>query len=88
MCPAMSRGGFLERVLTVRCGLQSTAPQADRSRSSSIYIVAAWIGRCCRTKSKSWLFLSADRYVVQLLDVGWEAEPPYYVMEYRERTSL
>ncbi len=33
-------------------------------------------------------FLSADRYVVQLLDVGWEAEPPYYVMEYVERGSL
>jgi eukaryotic-like serine/threonine-protein kinase len=33
-------------------------------------------------------FLSADRYVVQLLDVGWDAEPPYYVMEYIERGSL
>ena len=33
-------------------------------------------------------FLSADRYVVQLLDVGWDADPPYYVMEYIERGSL
>jgi hypothetical protein len=33
-------------------------------------------------------FLSADRYVVQLLDVGWDAEPPYYVMEYVEQGSL
>lgn len=33
-------------------------------------------------------FLSADRYVVQLLDVGWESDPPYYVMEYVERGSL
>ncbi|MGA2065996.1 MAG: serine/threonine-protein kinase [Thermoguttaceae bacterium] len=33
-------------------------------------------------------FLFADRYVVQLLAVGWEAEPPYYVMEYLERGSL
>lgn len=33
-------------------------------------------------------FLSADRYVVQLLDVGWEADPPYYVMEYVEYGSL
>ena len=32
--------------------------------------------------------LSADRYVVQLLDVGWEADPPYYVMEYIEYGSL
>ena len=33
-------------------------------------------------------FLSADRYVVQLLDVGWNADPPYYVMEYLEQGSL
>ncbi|MEX0936681.1 MAG: serine/threonine protein kinase [Pirellulales bacterium] len=34
------------------------------------------------------VFLSADRYVVQLLDVGWSADPPYYVMEYMENGSL
>jgi serine/threonine protein kinase len=34
------------------------------------------------------VFLSADRYVVQLLDVGWDAEPPFYVMEYVENGSL
>lgn len=34
------------------------------------------------------VFLSADRYVVQLLDVGWDAEPPYYVMEYIDGGSL
>jgi eukaryotic-like serine/threonine-protein kinase len=34
------------------------------------------------------VFLSADRYVVQLLEVGWDSEPPYYVMEYLERGSL
>jgi len=33
-------------------------------------------------------FLFADRYVVQLVDVGWNADPPYYVMEYLERGSL
>jgi serine/threonine protein kinase len=32
--------------------------------------------------------LSADRYVVQLLQVGWEADPPYYVMEYLAQGSL
>lgn len=32
--------------------------------------------------------LSADRYVVQLLDVGWDADPPYYVMEYIANGSL
>jgi hypothetical protein len=33
-------------------------------------------------------FLSADRYVVQLLAVEWDAQPPYYVMEYLEHGSL
>lgn len=33
-------------------------------------------------------FLFADRYVVQLIDVGWDANPPYYVMEFLERGSL
>ncbi len=32
--------------------------------------------------------LSADRHVVQLLDVGWEADPPYFVMEFLPRGSL
>jgi len=33
-------------------------------------------------------FLFADRHVVQLIGVGWDAEPPYYVMEYMEHGSL
>lgn len=32
--------------------------------------------------------LKGDRYVVQLEDVGWNAEPPYFVMEYVEQGSL
>lgn len=32
--------------------------------------------------------LFGDRHVVQLLQVGWESEPPYYVMEYMENGSL
>lgn len=32
--------------------------------------------------------LAADRYVVQLLDVGWDATPPYYVMDFIENGSL
>ncbi len=35
------------------------------------------------------LALSADsRYVVQVFDVGWESNPPYYVMDYIEQGSL
>ena len=39
-------------------------------------------------ETEKLVFLAADRYVVQLLDVGWDAEPPYYVMEYIEFGSL
>ncbi len=34
------------------------------------------------------VLLSTDRYIVQLLDVGWQSEPPYYVMEFIENGSL
>jgi serine/threonine protein kinase len=33
-------------------------------------------------------FLFADRYVVQLVDVGWDSDPPYYIMEYLDNGSL
>lgn len=32
--------------------------------------------------------LASDRYVVQLLDVGWDADPPFYVMDYVDSGSL
>jgi len=41
-----------------------------------------------RREVEKLVFLSADRYVVQLLEVGWDADPPYYVMEYIEQGSL
>ncbi len=34
------------------------------------------------------VYLAANRYVVQLLDVGWNEDPPYYVMDYIEHGSL
>ncbi len=33
-------------------------------------------------------FLATDSHVVQLLDVGWAASPPYYVMQFFENGSL
>ncbi len=33
-------------------------------------------------------FLFNDRHVVQLLAVGWDADPPYYIMEYMPHGSL
>ncbi len=32
--------------------------------------------------------LAADRYAVQLVDVDWRADPPYFVMDYFEHGSL
>ena len=32
--------------------------------------------------------LAADRYVVQLVDVDWQADPPYFVMDYFPHGSL
>lgn len=32
--------------------------------------------------------LSNDRYVVRLHEVGWDADPPYYIMDYQEDGSL
>lgn len=37
---------------------------------------------------KNLVQLSGDRYVVQVLEVGWDADPPYYVMELVEGGSL
>ncbi|MEM9364947.1 MAG: protein kinase [Planctomycetota bacterium] len=37
---------------------------------------------------KNLVQLSADRHVVQVLEVGWDADPPYYIMELIEGGSL
>lgn len=37
---------------------------------------------------KNLVQLSAQRSIVQILDVGWDAEPPYYVMELLPNGSL
>lgn len=37
---------------------------------------------------KHLVSMSTGRYIVQVLAVGWESQPPYYVMEYLENGSL
>ncbi|MAI30581.1 MAG: protein kinase [Rhodopirellula sp.] len=37
---------------------------------------------------KNLVQMSADRYVVQVLEVGWDVEPPFYVMELVRGGSL
>ena len=51
-----------------------------RRSSSGVQLLAAEVQKL--------VVLAADRYVVQLLDVGWDADPPYYVMDLVEHGSL
>lgn len=37
---------------------------------------------------KHMVNMSTGRHIVQVLGVGWDSEPPYYVMEYLENGSL
>lgn len=41
-----------------------------------------------RREVKHLIDMSTGRYIVQVLNVGWEADPAYYVMEYLENGSL
>ena len=45
-----------------------------------------WSGLTREVEKLRYLF--SDRYVVQLFEVGWESDPPYYVMEFLENGSL
>ena len=48
----------------------------------------AGIEQLMREVEKLLAVTSDARYVVQLFDVGWDADPPYYVMDYIENLSL
>lgn len=37
---------------------------------------------------KHLVTMSTNRHIVQVLQVGWEGDPPYYIMEYLENGSL
>ncbi len=37
---------------------------------------------------KNLVSMAGNRFIVQVLEVGWDSEPPYYVMEYLENGSL
>jgi len=37
---------------------------------------------------KHLVTMSTNRHIVQVLEVGWQGDPPYYVMEYLENGSL
>ena len=41
-----------------------------------------------RQEVKHLVKMSTGRYIVQVLAVGWDAQPPFYIMEYLENGSL
>ena len=61
---------------------------ASRLPSSFTPTLAGLIWCCSVEKVESLAFLYTERDVVQLLAVGWDHEPPYYVMEYLPHGSL
>ncbi len=48
----------------------------------------AGVQQLMREVEKLLAVTSDARYVVQLFDVGWDSDPPYYVMDYIENGSL
>jgi len=46
----------------------------------------AGVQQLMREVEKLLAVTSDARYVVQLFDVGWDADPPYYVMDYTLRS--
>ena len=48
----------------------------------------AGVEQLMREVEKLLAVTSDARYVVQLFDVGWDSDPPYYVMDYIENGSL
>jgi hypothetical protein len=45
-------------------------------------------GAALAAEVQKMAFLFGDRHVVQLIHVGWESSPPYFVMEHMPRGSL
>ena len=82
------RGNSWELEHTAKSGWPWTETRAAKWQSSSIRREVAFDLSQLSREVEKLVFLSADRHVVQLLDVGWETDPPYYVMEYVDGGSL
>ena len=63
----------------------------NTGRQVAIKFYAHWGGvnwTLLRQEVKHLVSMSTGRYIVQVLAVGWDSRPPYYVMEYLENGSL
>ena len=78
----LGRGAFGEVWLAddLKTGRQVAIKFYTKKSSADISLLASEVEKLA--------LLGADRYVVQLLNVGWDAEPPFYVMDYIANGSL
>jgi hypothetical protein len=59
-----------------------------RQVAIKFYLHRAGVTWSLSREVKHLVTMSANRHIVQVLEVGWESDPPYYVMEYMENGSL
>lgn len=90
--PAQVPGYRLERLLGqgafgqvwVGCNLNT-----GRAVAIKFYLHRSGVNWSLLTREvKNLVSMSGNRSIVQVLEVGWDAEPPYYVMELLENGSL
>ncbi len=78
----VGRGAFGEVWSAVNCNSGRRVAIKFYSRRGGL----DWSNMAREVEKLSFLF--TDRYVVQLLEVGWDADPPYFVMDYMPLGSL
>ena len=59
-----------------------------RQVAIKFYLHRAGVNWALSREVKHLVTMSTNRHIVQVLQVGWEGDPPYYVMEYIENGSL
>jgi hypothetical protein len=90
--PAQVPGYKLDRLLGQGAFGQvwvGTNLNTGRTVAVKFYLHRAGVNWSLLTREvKNLVSMAGNRLIVQVLEVGWDAEPPYYVMEYLENGSL
>lgn len=67
----------------------ATNLNTGRTVAIKFYLHRAGVNWSLMTREvRNLVSMSGNRAIVQVLEVGWDSEPPYYVMEYLENGSL
>lgn len=67
----------------------ATNLNTGRTVAIKFYLHRAGVNWSLLTREvRNLVSMSGNRAIVQVLEVGWDSEPPYYVMEYLENGSL